>query len=231
MVALIFLIITIVFGPITCTLNPKEPFLKTQINDEKHASAFNKLLNSIVKTNRKRLDSINKLAKLQAMDVYPSLQDTLRSSSRRDSDESSDESDEMKNIIYLVIPDTYSAPNASQITPRVEPPTTEPPKPTKPPLPPVRSQDPLIPTIQDFSKLKTAPLVTSSIQTISREGLDALRQNIERSCKSKEVKKCRNACLAAVKSACSEYDCKKKLKKKLKKTCKRECKDEFKSAW
>ncbi|XP_063543224.1 uncharacterized protein LOC134751709 [Cydia strobilella] len=234
MVVLHFMIIAIIFGTIVSSLSPKEfPFLKTEINDEKHATAFNKLLNSIVKTNRKRLDSINKLTKLQAMDVFPSLQDTLRTSSRRDSDESSSESDE-KNIIYLVIPDTYSIPNASQYTQRVEPaPTTEQPKPYKPP---VRShplsQD--IPTLQDYSNLKNSnpgPSSNPSIQTISKDGLDALRVSIERSCKNKEVKRCVNACQEAVKSACAEYECKKKLKKKLKKTCKKECKEEFKSGW
>ncbi|XP_063630569.1 uncharacterized protein LOC134801859 [Cydia splendana] len=236
MVVLHFILITIIFGPIVSSLSPKEfPFLKTQINDEKHATAFNKLLNSIVKINRKRLDTINKLTKLQAMDVYPSLQDTLRTSSRRDSVESSSESDET-NIIYLVIPDTNSTPNASQHTQQVEPPapTTEQPK-----QPPVRSQpDPLspqsIPTLQDYSKLKSqnpTALSKSSIQTISKDGLDALRVSIERSCKSREVKKCRNACKEAVKSACDVYECKKKLKKKLKKTCKKECKEEFKGGW
>ncbi|XP_063370347.1 WASH complex subunit homolog 1-like [Cydia amplana] len=238
MVVLHFIVTAIIFGPIVSSLSPKEfPFLKTQINDEKHAAAFNKLLNSIVKTNRKRLDSINKLNKLQAMDVYPSLQDSLRTSSRRDSDESSSENNE--NIIYLVLPDSYSIPNASQHTQRVEPPapTTAPPKPSKPPVrsQPQPPQD--IPTLQDYTKLKgpnPSPPLTNpspSIQTLSKEGLDALRVSIERSCKSKEVKRCRNACQAAVKSACDEYECRKKLKKKLKKTCKTECKEKFKSGW
>ncbi|XP_063390310.1 uncharacterized protein LOC134675901 [Cydia fagiglandana] len=235
MVVLHFIIIAIIFGPIVSITYPKEfPFLKTQINDEKHATAFNKLLNSIVKINRKRLDTINKLTKLQAMDVYPSLQDTLlRTSSRRDRIESSSESDE-KNVIYLVIPDTNSTPNVSHYTQPVEPPapTTEQPK-----QPPVRSQpDPRpqsIPTLEDYSKLKSPnpTPIKSSIQTISKDGLDALRVSIERSCKSREVKKCRNACKAAVKSACDVYECKKKLRKKLKKTCKKECKDEFKGGW
>ncbi|XP_061725147.1 uncharacterized protein LOC133531066 [Cydia pomonella] len=239
MVVLHFIITAFIFGPIVSSLSPKElPFLKTQINDEKHATAFNKLLNSIVKTNRKRLDTINKLTKLQAMDIYPSLQDTLRTSSRRDSDESSSESDEKNNIIYLVIPDTYSMSNASQDHRSIQPaPTTEQPKQTKPPA---RSQSlpQNIPTLHDYSKLKSSnpsppPIqnTLSSIQSISRDGLDALRVSIERSCKSREVKKCRNACKAAVKSACSEYECKKKLKKRLKKTCKRECKDEFRIGW